>query len=169
MQWLAIALSFLFGRKSPRIKTFKEIAVEIFDELAIKSRPLITLALVALGAVLLLCGGLFIVILELTAQYDRIGHLSWSATLLGGMGLAFVSTFVFATIFLLAWPTPTITARFPLEEPLRTTPPLEIALSSLVMDYIKEREMRRETKPRPPPTEESPSAHRPPDSPPLHH
>lgn len=170
MQWLAIALSFLFGKKSPRLKSFKEIAVEIFDEIAIKSRPLITLTLTALGAMLLLCGGLFIVILELTAQYDRIGHLSWSATLLGGMGLTFLATFVFATIFLMAWPTPTIPSRSSMEEPLRTTSPLEAALSALIMDFVKEREVRREAKPRTPPTEERPPSNfRGDKTSPLHH
>lgn len=166
MQWLAMIITYFFGRKSNKTKSLKEIAIEIFDEISFRSRKIVTLSMMALGAVIIFCGGFFIALIEATSQYDRVGYVGWSATLVAGLGLIAIASAVFATVFARAWPTPQSYYHEQIHE--QATPPptsgIEAALSALIMDFVKERELKRQSHARqaPPPPGTGPSpSHKP--------
>ncbi|KYG64325.1 hypothetical protein AZI87_13920 [Bdellovibrio bacteriovorus] len=153
MKWLALVLSFVFGRLNMRPRGFKDAAIEIFDEVSFRSRRMVTLILVGVASVIFFTGGLFISLLDLSMQWDRTGSIVWSATLSTGVGLILLASAAFAVVFLRAWPGAT-KAKQQIkrkhkheqeeEEMDRKRPTsLEHALSALVMDYVKEREIRR--------------------------
>lgn len=148
MQWIAMIMKYIFGRKTSKAQSLKEIAIEIFHEVSYQSKKMVTLTLTALGAVIFFCGGFFITLLELTSQYDRVGYVYWTSTLLAGIGLIALAAAVFATVFLRAWPSPGHYKHFaaPREETSSQHSALEGAFAALIMDYVKERELRRETK-----------------------
>lgn len=171
MQWLAMMMSFIFGKMNSKRKSLRETAIEIFEEVSYKSRRIVTLTMTAFGAVIFFCGGFFISLLEGTSQYDQTGNVVWTSTLGAGVGLIALAAVVFATVFLRAWPgVSPHKHEHPREESATHSSNLENALSALIMDYVKEREMRREQKmsegtPRP----EAPPFHEePPSSSPLH-
>ncbi len=170
MQWFAMIMKYFFGKKTSKAQSFKEIAIEIFHEISFRSKKMVTLTLTALGAVIFFCGGFFITLLELTSQYDRVGYVSWTATLFAGFGLIVLAAGVFATVFLRAWPAPGNYRPFttPREEAAPPHSALESAFAALIMDFVKERELRREARGHStsPPHSENPS--RPQNTPPLH-
>lgn len=149
MQWMAMVMTYFFGRKNRKTKNLKEMAIEIFEEVSYQSRKVVTLTLTGLGAVIFFCGGFFITLLDSTSQYDQAGYVSWTATLLAGVGLILMATLVFAGVFLRAWPKPSQHRHtHPREEEAAHRQPsaIEGAIAALIMDYVKEREHRRETK-----------------------
>ena len=144
MKLIPMILSFVMGRlNSKHSKGLRESAMEIFDEVTFRSRSIVTLTLGGLGAVILLCGGVFIAILDATTQYDRSGIIVWTATFGAGVTLVLLAGLTFALVFMKAWPRPALVSSK--EAPLATagTSPLEAALATLVMDFVKEREVRR--------------------------
>lgn len=154
MKWLALVLSFVFGRLNMRPRGFKDAAIEIFDEVSFRSRRMVTLILVGVASVIFFTGGLFISLLDLSMQWDRTGSIVWSATLSTGVGLIVLASAAFAVVFLRAWPGATkakqdIKRKLKHEreeeemEQHKRPSSLEHALSALVMDYVKEREIRR--------------------------
>lgn len=165
MQWLAMIITYFFGRKSSKTKSLKEMAIEIFDEITFRSRKVVTLTMMALGAVIIFCGGFFIALIDATSQYDRVGYVGWSATLVAGLSLIGIASAVFATVFARAWPTPLSFHHEQIHE--QATPPptsgIEAALSALIMDFVKERELRRQgsAKQSPPPQPEPSTSHKP--------
>ncbi|WP_415062569.1 hypothetical protein [Bdellovibrio sp.] len=158
MRWLGMVLSFLFGRLNTKPKSFREIALEIFDDVSRRSRKIVSLTLAGLGAVIFFCGGLFISIIDGTTQYDRFGMVNWTATFGAGVTLILFATAVFAVVFLRAWPG--ATQRHSRIPPHHEAPPppsaLEQALAALVMDFVKERELRREARSQAEPPPSSP-------------
>lgn len=146
MQWLAMIITYFFGRKSSKTKSLKEMAIEIFDEISFRSRKVVTLTMMALGSVIIFCGGFFIALIEATSQYDRVGYVGWSATLVAGLGLIGIASAVFATVFARAWPNPHAFQHEQIHEQAAPPPTsgIEAALSALIMDFIKERELRRQ-------------------------
>ncbi|KHD87799.1 MAG: hypothetical protein OM95_12360 [Bdellovibrio sp. ArHS] len=154
MKWLALVLSFVFGRLNMRPRGFKDAAIEIFDEVSFRSRRMVTLILVGVAAVIFFTGGLFISLLDLSMQWDRTGSILWSATLSTGVGLIVLASAAFAVVFLRAWPG-AVKAKQQIKRKLkheqeeeeaelqRHPSSLEQALSALVMDFVKEREIRR--------------------------
>lgn len=146
MQWLAMLATYFFGRKNSKNRSLREMAIEIFDDVSVKSRRIVFLTLTALGSVILFCGGFFITLLESTSQYDRNEYIYLSATLSGGIALVLGGVVAFTTLFAKAWPRstqhPGAFANTPEEHP-RQASTLEMALAALVMDFIKERELRR--------------------------
>lgn len=146
MQWLAMIITYFFGRKSSKTKSLKEVAVEIFDEISFRSRKIITLTMMALGSVIFFCGGFFIALIDTTSQYDRVGYVGWSSTLLAGLGLIAIASTIFATVFNRAWPHPQHSHQEQIHEQVQPPPTsnIEAALSALIMDFVKERELRRQ-------------------------
>ncbi|XGC82125.1 hypothetical protein ACES2L_06460 [Bdellovibrio bacteriovorus] len=154
MHWLGMIAKFLFSRMSSsnrHHKSLKDSAVEVFEEISKKSRKIVTLSIMAIGGVLLFVAGFFIALLNLTMQYDRVGYVSFTATLGAGVGLMVVAAAMFAWIFLGAWPGASDTrkamkkAKKEVKERVEETPnTLEGALSLLVLDYVKERQEKRD-------------------------
>lgn len=147
MKWLTVFMSFLFGRLNAKAPSLRETAIEVFDEVSRKSRRVVSLSMTAFGSIILFCGGFFIALLDTTAQYDRSGEIFLTATLAAGLALLAVSVIIFSYVFLRAWPGahPEKTMRFQSKETPNYRPPssLENALAALVMDFVKERESRR--------------------------
>lgn len=146
MQWISLIASFIFGKLNSRPPSFKESAFAIFEEVTFKSRKAITLILGAAACVLILCGGLFMSLVDLTTQYDREGLIRFTASFGTGLSLVVLSLGVFVWIFKFAWPGARDRREVREEAPAHTHRggPLEQALATLVMDFVKERELRRE-------------------------
>lgn len=151
MRWLGMVLSFLFGRMNTKPKSFREIAMEIFDDVSRRSRKVVSLTLAGLAAVIFFCGGVFISIIDGTTQYDRLGAVNWTATFGAGVALILLAVAVFAGVFLRAWPGALQRhSRVPPHQETSVLPSaLEQALAALVMDFVKERELRRAARPQP--------------------
>lgn len=148
MQWIAMIVSFVVGRLNAKARSLRETAEEVFDEVSRKSRKVVSLTLAGLCAVILFCGGFFIALLNGTTQYDRTGAVTWTATLSAGIGLIAIAVITFAIVFLRAWPGarhPHHNHTAPHHRRHEATPPssLETAMSALVMDFVRERELRR--------------------------
>ncbi|UOF02381.1 hypothetical protein [Bdellovibrio reynosensis] len=157
MHWLGMIAKFLFSRMSSSNrphKSLKDSAVEVFEEISKKSRKIVTLSIMAIGGVLLFVAGFFIALLNLTMQYDRVGYVSFTATLGAGVGLMVVAAAMFAWIFLGAWPGASDTRKAvkkakkevkDFKDRAAETPnTLEGAISLLVLDYVKERQEKRD-------------------------
>jgi hypothetical protein len=143
IKWLGLLFSFFLGRFNKPSTSLKDLAIEVFDELSFKSRKLISLSLTALGSVILFCGGLLILIMESASQYDHLGYLTWTAMLASGVGLLIFSAFIFAGVFLFAWPPPQHQAA-KVETATAQQHPLESALAELVLSFT---ESRRQSSP----------------------
>lgn len=150
MQLLAMIASFVFGRlnnSGPRGGGIRETVMEMFEDIVLKGRKPVILVLAGVCAVLFFCGGLFITILEGTTQYDRVGYVTLTSTLGAGIALFLVAAIGFVYVFAYAWPGADRHASAKARE--KTPPPhqastLEQALTVLVLDFVKEREIRRD-------------------------
>lgn len=146
MKIIPMILSFVIGRlNSKPTKGLREAALEIFGEITYRSRSVVTLILGSLGAVIILCGGFFIAVLDATTQFDRTGSIAWTATLGTGVVLVALAGLAFSFAFIKAWPRATLSARRETSHHPTSaeTSPLETALATLVMDFVKEREASR--------------------------
>lgn len=145
MKWLMLMLTLAFRKFGTRAPSLKETALEIFEEVSHKSRRLVSLTLTGIAAVIFFCGGIFISIVNATTQYDNNGEIYLTATLSGGLILIAIAAITFGLVFLRAWPGVAQERRKPnTEEASARGSSLEQALSALIMDFIKDREMRRE-------------------------
>jgi len=145
MQWVSLLLSFFLGKFNvarPRGLSFKEGINFLFEEAAYRSRKPAMLALGALVSVTILCGGFFMGVLDLTSQYDRDGYVRSSAGSISGFAMVLIAIGVFTWIFRYAWPG-VKEAKEVKEKETASSSGLEYALSLLVLDYIKERELKR--------------------------
>jgi hypothetical protein len=103
------------------------------------------LVLAGLSAVIFFCGGLFITILESTLQYDRVGYVTLSSTLGAGIILFCMAALGFAYVFAYAWPGASRQVKEAVKpEHQHHASTLEQALTVLVLDFVKDREIRRE-------------------------
>lgn len=146
MQWLSLLFSFFLGKfktSRPSGLNFKESLNLLFDEIAYRSRKPAMFTLGGLVCVTLLCGGFFMGLIDLTNQFDREGSVRATAGNITGFALAAIAIGIFTWIFKRAWPGVKEVAKT--EEASKENPSgLEQALTLLVMDYIKEREFKRE-------------------------
>lgn len=150
MQLLAMIASFIFGRLNnggPRGGGIRETVMEMFEDIVLKGRKPVILVLAGIGAVLFFCGGLFITILEGTTQYDRVGYVTLTSTLGAGIALFLIAALGFVYVFAYAWPGAgrqvSDRAREHAHTPHQAST-LEQALTVLVLDFVKERELRRD-------------------------
>lgn len=161
MRWLSLIFSFLAGRwNGARAPGLQETMSFLFAEAALRSRKPAVLVLGGLTCVLILCGGFFLSLIDLTTQIDREGTLSMTAQTLAGLALVLLSASVFYWIFNHAWPGLKSNSKpkdLPSPAPASS---LEQALSLLVMDFVKERQLKREEHHHasPPKEKESPTA-----------
>lgn len=144
MQWLSILLSFFLGKfKFTRPPSLRDTVSFLFEEAAHRSRKPAVLILSGLACILLLCGGFFMGLIDLTTQLDREGSIRASASAISGFVLVAISVGIFFWIFNRAWPGARVTEK-PKAETKESSSSLEQALTMLVMDFIKEREFKRE-------------------------
>ncbi|MGZ3743575.1 MAG: hypothetical protein ACXWRE_09560 [Pseudobdellovibrionaceae bacterium] len=145
MRWISLLVSFIIGKiNSARPPSLKELASAIMEEAAYRSRRPVVLLLSGLICILFLCGGFFMSLIDLTSQFDRNGFIQFTASTAGGVILVLFSLSVFFWIFTSAWPGTQEKKMTEMEAPAQPTSSLEHALSLLVMDFIKEREFKRQ-------------------------
>lgn len=167
MKWLSFILPFVlgFGHKpdKPR-RSLKETALEIYDVITIRSRTAVFLSMAGLGAIAFICGGFFMFLLESTRQYDRAGIIVWNSTLITSGVLVLLALGGLGYVYFMAWPgvraarnRQEIRAEEHRRQQEHPVGSLEQALAALVMDFVKEREFKREhrTSSPPPPTDSS--------------
>jgi hypothetical protein len=171
MRWLSLLFSFFLGKFNvAHTPSLKESIAFLFEEAATRSRKPAMLILGGLACVLFLCGGFFMGLIDLTTQIDRDGTARATAGAISGFVLVAMALGVFYWIFSHAWPD--IRSQ-KTEQPGKehaSPSSFEHALTLLVMDYIKEREMRREEFRHHPPSQPSQpsSSSKPEPSPPLY-
>lgn len=148
MQFLAMIASFIFGRMNTGSQRggIRETVMEMFEDIVLKGRKPVILILAGVSAVLFFCGGLFITILEGTTQYDRVGYVTLTSTLGAGIALFVIAALGFAYVFAFAWPGARRVNERDHErpQPQHQASTLEQALTVLVLDFVKEREARRD-------------------------
>lgn len=146
MQMLALILSFIFGRMNKQTSSLKDSALEIFEDVIHRSRKVVALTLAALAMLIFFCGGLFISIFNATSQFDQAGYVQFTATLAAGIVLVLLGAVGFILVLGRAWPD--AKARLRVQEEIHTQPTsgLVQALSILVLDFVKERELTHKAK-----------------------
>ncbi|AHZ84075.1 hypothetical protein [Bdellovibrio bacteriovorus] len=160
MKWLGFILPFIlgFGGKGHRPRrSLKDSALEIYDAITIRSRKAVFLSMGGLGAIAFVCGGIFMFLTEATSQYDRAGFVMWNSTLITSLTLVALAVGGLSYVYFYAWPgvraagerREAAEADFKRQQEIQAGS-LEAALSALVMDFVKEREMRRELRARSP-------------------
>jgi hypothetical protein len=156
MKWLSLVFSFLLGKfNTPHRPSLKETAFEVIEEATFKSRIPLALLLGALSCVLLLCGGFFMGLIDLTQQYDREGVVRFTASFGSGLALLLIGVGIFSYIFIYAWPGArkhSVEQKLKEQEAKTANSSLEQALATLVLDFVKEREQKREQVQYPVPT-----------------
>lgn len=148
MQLLAMIASFIFGRMNHNQRSggLRETVRELVDDALLKSRKPVILVLTGLAAVIFVCGGLFITVLDATSQYDRVGYITLTSTMGAGIILFCLAMLGFAYVFAYSWPGATQNVKEVVEtrtEHHHHASTLEQALTVLVLDFVKERELRR--------------------------
>lgn len=149
MKWLSLLFSFFLGKfnvaRAPSF-SLKDSIKMLFDEIAYRSRKPAMLALGGLVSVALLCGGFFMGLIDLTTQYDRDGVVRATASNISGFALVALTLGTFTWIFKRAWPGVKAAEEKDkaVEEAKEHPSGLEQALTLLVMDFVKEREFKRE-------------------------
>lgn len=146
-----------FSRKfsfSGLVPNVGEIVSLLMREAVHSARKIAAMSVIAIGTIIFLCGGGLIALFDATQQYDSIGVIQWSATLTAGVILMGVSAAALLTIFMFAWPgvrerRAASRARQRFENQgyqsahSAKSGPLEAAMASLIMDFVKERERKR--------------------------
>ncbi|MFV3410425.1 hypothetical protein [Bdellovibrio bacteriovorus] len=154
MKWLGFILPFIMGlggkgSHRPR-RSLKDSALEIYDAITIRSRTAVFLSMTGLGAIAFVCGGVFMFITEATSQYDTTGYVFWNSTLITSLCLTAAAVGGLSYVYFFAWPGVRAADRrreaaeieFKRQQELHAGS-LEAALSALVMDFVRERELRR--------------------------
>lgn len=151
MKWLGIILPFLIGRFNSKQNAGPSFLspVAVYEEITYKSRKAVMLTLGALAALIFLCGGLMMSIIDATTQFDRTGGIAFTATFGTGLAIGLLAIGTFAYVFLQAWPGIREHRQQVIKERVEvhtSSSSLEQAFSSLIMDFVKEREYKRQTR-----------------------
>lgn len=144
MKLLALIATFFFSRMKGPQRGLRETVMDLFEDMVLKGRKPIILVLAGVSAVIFFCGGLFISVLEGTTQYDRVGYVTLTSTLGAGIAMFLIAALGFVYVFAFAWPGASKRDRE--RDQARAqheVSSLEHALATLVMDFVKERELRR--------------------------
>jgi multidrug transporter EmrE-like cation transporter len=158
MKILITLASVFFGAKAakPFNFNFKDMAMEVVDEIALKTRKPVILLLGGIVSIIFFCSGVLIAIMDATRQFDTTGQVVASATLWTGIGIAAVFAIGYTWIFLVEWPGAKRQAKrdlHKLDQKLHTkghhqqheheVPGIEQAISLFVLDLLEERKAKR--------------------------
>ena len=88
---LELLISFFMGRAQTEAPPS---ITAMIQELMPRIRRVITLFSLALGACALICAGIVVALLEMAAQYDRVGYVSFTAS--NAVGFLFIVIGLFA-------------------------------------------------------------------------
>jgi hypothetical protein len=152
-KWLGLAASFLIGRMNHPAKAsgfnfnIKDVSMEVFSGITQRGRRYVTLGLLGFGSMLLACAGILIGILNATTQYDTTGRVLFTSTFGAGVFMTLIAAGTFTWVFMKEWPrTQHVKAKVEVKQEPRVAPVtgLESALSALIMDFVQEREWKRQ-------------------------
>lgn len=153
MKWISIILGLLFSTKPSQGLNFKEMAMEVFDDIMARGRKPIALILLGCASIVFICGGLFISLIDATRQYDIKGVIYFGATFWAGLILAAVFLIGYVYVFTHAWPgVKHLKAKAKAHEQhmhdanKKGPPGLDEAISLLIMDHIESRKHSRAEK-----------------------
>ena len=138
LRFIELLISFLMGR----VQTEAPPSITaMIQELLPRIRRIVTLTSLALAACALICAGIIVALLEMAAQYDRVGSVSLTASNLVG--------FIFILIgFITGYCGLKASAWFPVqaqprqsEQAHHPSPAVEIvtALTPLIQEYLRSR------------------------------
>lgn len=160
MKILITLASVFFGAKAakPFNFNFKDMAMEVVDEIALKTRKPVILLLGGVVSIIFFCGGGLMAIIDATRQFDTTGQVVATATLWTGVGIAALFAVGYTWVFLVEWPGAKRQAQrdlHKLDEKLHTNtkghhqhqehevPGIEQAISLFVLDLLEERKSKR--------------------------
>jgi hypothetical protein len=160
MKILITLASVFFGAKAakPFNFNFKDMAMEVVDEIALKTRKPVILLLGGIVSIIFFCSGVLIAIMDATRQYDTSGQILGTATLWTGIGIAAVFAIGYSWVFLVEWPGAKRQAKrdlHKLDQKMHThskghnqqheheIPGIEQAISLFVLDLLEERKAKR--------------------------
>lgn len=145
---LSLVVSFFLGRYE---MTFKKGTLILIDQFITKSRKLFIFTTLLGITSLLFVSGLLMTIYQMTSQYDSRGYIAINSSLITGVVLATLSLVTLLGLFsATAWETrfkqQIVPAQQSKQKPSETPNPFEQALTMLVTEFVKDREMQRQTK-----------------------
>lgn len=153
MKWITSLISFFFGAQAAKPLNFnlKEIALEVADELALKTRKPVILILAGIVSIIFFCGGAFMAIGDATRQFDTTGQVFATATLWTGIGIAAFFAIAYSWVFLVEWPGAkrhhAMKAKEKIDKKMhehdRQVPGIDQALSLYILDLLEERKAKR--------------------------
>lgn len=157
MKLLITLATIFFGAKTakPFNFNFKGMAMEVVDEIALKTRKPVILLLGGIVSIIFFCGGGFMAIADATRQYDTTGQVLATATLWTGIGIAAFFAVGYTWIFLVEWPGAKRQAQRELHKlddkihaktqhkDQHEAPGIEQAISLFVLDLLEERKEKR--------------------------
>ncbi len=121
---------------------FKPSLEPIISRASDAGRRIVMLFFLGLVTSVLFSAGLFLALTEATRQYDEAGIVTQSMTLSAGVVLAMFCLMIFGLAFYMGWPK---SAEMKPVANAQRAPALEEALSLLILDYIQERETKRQS------------------------
>lgn len=159
MKLLITLASIFFGAKAakPFSFNFKDMAMEVVDEVALKTRKPVILLLGGIVSIIFFCGGGMMAIIDATRQYDTTGQVVATATLWTGIGIAALFAIGYTWVFLVEWPGAKRQAQRELhkldqkvhshghskDRQEHEAPGIEQAISLFVLDLLEERKAKR--------------------------
>jgi hypothetical protein len=142
LRFVELLISFLMGRAQTEAPPS---ITAMIQELLPRIRRIVTLTSLALAACALICAGIIVALLEMAAQYDRVGSVSLTASNLVGFIFILIGVITgYCGLKASAWfpiqaqPRHTESAYHPSHHP---SPAVEIvtALTPLIQEYLRSR------------------------------
>lgn len=152
MKWISLILPLLIKQLNPALASLNRSTVQLREDLSLKTRTIALIALLGIAAIILLSGGLFVAALEAARQLDSSAALQINSVILTGLGLSFISLLVLIIVFR-NWPgVQARKQRLRMEraqlraqrESIGQAVSLDQAVAMLILDFIKEREEKRQ-------------------------
>jgi hypothetical protein len=154
MKWITTILSFFFGAQAAKPLNFnlKQIALDVADEMALKTRKPAILILAGVFSIIFFSGGAFMAIFNATRQYDTTGHIYATATLWTGIGIAAFFAIGYTWVFAREWPGAkrhhAQMAKEKIDRKMHEhddhrAPGIDQALSLFILDLVDERRAKR--------------------------
>lgn len=148
---ISLVVSFFLGRYD---QTFKKSTLILIDQFITKSRKLFIFTTVLGVSSMLLVAGLLTAIFQSTSQYDRQGFITFNSTILAGLILIAIASIALITMFSAkTWESrfkqqmvpPPHHAKNETHGP-REPNAFEQAITMLVTEFVKDRDLQRQTR-----------------------
>lgn len=138
MKIVMFALSYFLGQTK---SMFQKQSSALSEQIVMNVRSFVVIILSSVGALALFCSGFYAFVTHVAWQLDQYGGLQMTATLMITLVLWIVSLGV---IVYCLRPTTWLKSTGVEKPPARPAGAIEGAVAMLIMDFIKERESRRD-------------------------